>query len=819
MALTESFLDERRERLRAAANPAVNGIDSVAVDPESPRKIRISLVHPAPGQSAGVPTAAPRLEPDDLVLRGGDRIRGISIQDMQVDGRHIDLVVDQVGDFSDYQIAITAAGFDTPLAQISFGFRAGCPADFEASVDEEEPQFAQAQLDYLAKDYDSFRQLMLDRMAQTVPDWTDRHAADLGVTLVELMAHYADHLSYAQDAVASEAYLETARRRASVKRHAQLVGYQPHEGASARLWVHLTSVRIAEIARGDLSFVTPIDGKDDTVIFRGAVELDKLARRGVRVFEPVSDVVRVNPAHNALPLHDWGDARAVLPKGAVRAWIQGSHSDVQLRAGDFLSLEALRDPATRRRADVDVAARQIVRLSHDPEPMIDHLGAEGPVEIFELHWFAEDALRFDLGIGALAAEEVPDVGPARMGMAYGNIVLADHGVSLQDVEDLGIADDPDDPEDVAQIARLSDLDRPQRFSPVLRHTDISITVARPAVDGISAMAVAEQTDATSVPSITLDDGRGAPWLPVTTLLFAGPTERVFVAEAEADGQMRLRFGTGDTGGAPPPSDAGGRLVASYRIGVGRAGNIGAEALGHIVSTGDVGLVSVRNPQPGFGGRDRESIAQMRVAAPASIMQNQRAVTLDDYARMAERHPLVARARTRRVFQGGWETYFVAVDPVGDTEISDVDLASIRATLEPFRMMGQDIEVERPRFAPIELTLRVCVADGYGARDVLGAVQAELSSDVLASGRLGLFHPDTLSFGEPIYLSRIYERVRGVAGVVDVAVDTFRRWRTTGRAAIENGVLEVGEAEIPILANDPNYPDRGVLRVTAWEMAQ
>ena len=43
-------------------------------------------------------------------------------------------------------------------------------------------------IDYLAKDYASFRQLMLDRLASLVPDWSERNAADVGVMVVELLA-------------------------------------------------------------------------------------------------------------------------------------------------------------------------------------------------------------------------------------------------------------------------------------------------------------------------------------------------------------------------------------------------------------------------------------------------------------------------------------------------------------------------------------------------------------------------------------------------------------------------------------------------------
>ena len=72
-----------------------------------------------------------------------------------------------------------------------------------------------------------------------MPDWAERNPADLGVALVEVLAYVADHLSYRQDAIATEAYLGTARRRVSVRRHARLVDYPMHDGCNARTWLHV----------------------------------------------------------------------------------------------------------------------------------------------------------------------------------------------------------------------------------------------------------------------------------------------------------------------------------------------------------------------------------------------------------------------------------------------------------------------------------------------------------------------------------------------------------------------------------------------------
>ncbi len=102
----------------------------------------------------------------------------------------------------------------------------------------------------MAKDYASFRKLILDRMAVILPAWRERNPADLGVTLVELLAYVGDQLSYQQDAIATEAYLNSARKRVSLQRHARLVDYFVHNGTNARVWVHLTSEADWSTCRG-----------------------------------------------------------------------------------------------------------------------------------------------------------------------------------------------------------------------------------------------------------------------------------------------------------------------------------------------------------------------------------------------------------------------------------------------------------------------------------------------------------------------------------------------------------------------------------------
>lgn len=81
------------------------------------------------------------------------------------------------------------------------------------------------QIDYTNKDYESFRSMMIDEIPTKIPEWTDTSQSDMGIVIIELLAHGLDILSFYQDRKANEAYLPTARLRKSIIDLASLVGY------------------------------------------------------------------------------------------------------------------------------------------------------------------------------------------------------------------------------------------------------------------------------------------------------------------------------------------------------------------------------------------------------------------------------------------------------------------------------------------------------------------------------------------------------------------------------------------------------------------
>lgn len=80
-------------------------------------------------------------------------------------------------------------------------------------------------VDYLTLDYEGFRQMMIDRLKEKLPEYTDYSETDMGIVLIELTAHGLDILSYYKDRQALECFLPTARERKNVIMHCKLFGY------------------------------------------------------------------------------------------------------------------------------------------------------------------------------------------------------------------------------------------------------------------------------------------------------------------------------------------------------------------------------------------------------------------------------------------------------------------------------------------------------------------------------------------------------------------------------------------------------------------
>jgi predicted phage baseplate assembly protein len=333
-----------------------------------------------------------------------------------------------------------------------------------------------------------------------------------------------------------------------------------------------------------------------------------------------------------------------------------------------------------------------------------------------------------------------------------------------------------------------------------------VDTAAPA--GAAIVSTPEHTRPSLVLTSVLD-GTGRTWSAVSDLLNSDGQDPAVVAETELDGSTTLRFGDNEHGRCPEPGEA---FAAVYRVGNGRAGNVGPESIHHAV-TADARILAVRNPLAAAGGVDPETIAEARRRAPEAFRAQRRAVTPADYEGLLGRQPGVQRAAARLRWTGSWHTHFLAVDRFDGEALTPAFEAALRDAVEPFRLAGHDVEFDAPVYLSLEVEVEVCVANDYFRSDVKARLLDVLSNRALPDGRQGLFHPDRLTFGQTIYISPVLAAVRTVEGVASARIVQFSRQGTTDARALETGRIDLGRTEIARLDNDPNWPENGVLRLT------
>ena len=102
------------------------------------------------------------------------------------------------------------------------------------------------------------------------------------------------------------------------------------------------------------------------------------------------------------------------------------------------------------------------------------------------------------------------------------------------------------------------------------------------------------------------------WTPRADLMGNSENEQIFVAEVDDDGFSVLRFVAMGWDYNPP---LGTQFYATYRVGGGIAGNVGADSIVRVVFRQGLHSIirSVRNPLPATGGRDAESLAGLKTA--------------------------------------------------------------------------------------------------------------------------------------------------------------------------------------------------------------
>jgi hypothetical protein len=676
--------------------------------------------------------------------------------------------------------------------------------DNSDSVQEEE----KITIDYMARDYASFRAALLDLIPRKIPQWKDKSEADMGIMLIELFSYIADELSYFQDRVANEAFLRTAKARSSVSNHLSLIDYRMQNGLSANAFIKVKvkkdSAESAIIPAGFQISTYPergVEGARRKGESAGVITFETLEDQLVGVKYNGTLVVKTNEKKNDNNKNNNFDSKNST------ATLKGRFPE--LKKGQHILLFQ-----TDSRRNI-ITRQTIVKLAEDSKITDDGNN--------------DTRIMWEKGSG------IPEVEFREDGDVFccANIVRASHGRTVR-----------------SEILKQKDQ-KVSKFLFTLKQAPLTF-VSDP-FSSSSSMG----------PRSTLKVWvEGESWEETDSLLKCGPLDQKFSISIDEDGYATILFGDGKFGLKPEDDSL---IEAEYRVGSGSVGNVGMDTLKQFHDNNNYNLPhsshalvqevidSVTNPLPATGGVDMESMDDAKIAGPRSLMTLERAVTLKDYEDLVRREfqNEITNARARFIYTGSWDTIFISVDLKGKDRKNAVDRPElfdrIRTYLDRVRMIGYEVQIEEAKYVPIEIGITIYLQKYFDSKILRDRIRSSLSNkDKIVEGTNGLFHPDNFTFGDPVYASKIYEVLKNTPEVKYGIITTFRK-KPVGEPVsskdmakspssssssfplrfpspdiviaqrdedtkrnLELGYIPINENEIITSDTDPSHPENGIL---------
>lgn len=791
--MSSTLYNQNALAARSRALGSLNGIDFglMQLDAAAPPAFGILELHFFNDQhlddlvaAANSPSAIWSLVP----IIGGDRILAgpLSGQVQATALVHsapqvLQLTISPVGDYSRYTVTLQQDGFDPLFSQFILRFRPGCFSANCTPLASYPAATVEPSIDYLAKDYDSFRHTIISATMQRMPSWQPTSEAALDVVLLDLFSAAADELSNYQDRVMQEAYLSTAESRISLRRHARLMDYFIHEG-------NQSSTVLALSFPGAASYTVP-------ALQRAWTGPDpKLTSTAWFV---VATPQSVSGLFSSIPLYTWSDAIPSLAAGATQAdlaftsFADAAEAVSLITTGKItrLLIEEWLNPTTGAAADRNPLKRQLLTLTH-AKLLADPLTAAPVVRV---SWRQQDALTFNYCfVVSVDGVRVPNVS-----LFHGNLVDMVQGNLVQfQYAPPGTPIVPGIYNFQLNAAGAAECRLPPYF-PVL-WTKTTPGGLEPSISTVQ---------------VSVTDASGSTtWEEQPDLVHSdGVADRHFVVETDELRRNLIRFGDG-TNGIALPDDA--IVTCSWLTGHGPDGNIGQDSLVNFDPTGmpDIALGTVWNPFDVTDGLPPETANVIRRRVPEAFLYRQaRAITLDDYVARAEEVAGVSKAAASYMWTGSWRTVRVVVDPEGTTLLSDSLRAAVEQQLDAIHLIGEDIEVRAPQYVPLIVTIAICVSKDYWIDDVAPIVEQAFSNSYIADGQQAFFNPDRWTFGQALYASQIEGVLIRIEGVEHVISIQMLRWWNQSVSSREE--MAMAPEEIVLVTNDPSRMELGSISFT------
>ncbi len=823
-----------RDRLNALLeNQTLNGIDFVEIASADQKTLRVHFLNTVPLQGTLI----------DVEITGGETIPNVPVSNLEALKRHVNeasywrtdsegrplltLLVDAPGDFSTYQLTITSNDTLDPFYNhSSFTFKALCDSDLDCEVPPQAcppPAGNVPPIDYLAKDFLSFRQALSDFSALRYPEWQERSEADFGMMFMEALCSLADDLSYTQDRIAAEATIDTATQRRSLVRHARLVDYEPQPATAASVCLQLDVQDGVTILPSGLamSALGPDGAAIAFEIGTGLID-PQTGQLNLATFTVHSTWNRYTSTGdcNLVPYY-WDNSQRCLKAGSTEMWVAGHNFNfvTDETAGKGNGQALLID--TQGATSADPPIREVVHLLSAKEET-DTLFQQ---DVTHIIWEAQEALKSDHDLTF-----TQDALPCPRTVLAGNLVPATQGRRYSETFAIPTSETPAAPDPQLPLALVRTGPNSTSDAPTSQYL---YTLQYPRLAWLAQTGL----DTFPLPEILLvqkpspSSSEEFGWTWRRRLLDAEPFEKAFtvdpvrftriarlsddptvpiIQDFDGDAGDTIRFGDGIFGETPEDGDV---FQVTYCVGGGVTGNVAADTIVNVDASALSQVKAVTNPFPAAGGADEETDERVRRLAPQAFRARQyRAVRPEDYEAAAKRLLWVFRAGTDFRWTGSWLTVFTTADPENTEAISVEEHLELIDLLNRYRLAGYESYAPPPHYVSLDLQITVCARSDAFRGDVEAAILRALSTQKFPDGTTGFFYFDNFTFGTPLERSALEAAIQNAYGVAGVLCILYRQRGVTSGFMDLPQIVHVRTRDILRVDNDPSRPERGSIKV-------
>jgi predicted phage baseplate assembly protein len=231
-------------------------------------------------------------------------------------------------------------------------------------------------------------------------------------------------------------------------------------------------------------------------------------------------------------------------------------------------------------------------------------------------------------------------------------------------------------------------------------------------------------------TVESSDGTLEPWQRVDDFLSSGADDNHYTLKSAAG---TIQFGDGRNGRIPAGNAE--IVAAHYRYGGGKAANVAAGSI-TIPLTTLTGVDSITNEREAVGGRDEQTVEELKAKAPCVLRHRNRAVTAEDFASLALRAGGVikatALAQTHPDYPGvsvpGAVTLVIVPDSDDSPPQPSAELIRyLCGYLDEYRLLTTELYVKGPEFVEVRVDVQVSALPQVAAGTVQHMVRAALDT--------------------------------------------------------------------------------------------